>query len=125
MKIKFPDLRKNYHKHDWVLTYLHSEIRLKSNPFLWMRIRSHLISLTPPRDRFPELISRVTVIWRIALPLILIITLSFGAYIGFELANDLQNHKELEKQAQQQTVPPEMEPILDHDLDPLNLNLQE
>lgn len=88
MKINWFTGNKKSNAHDWVLPYFKSPVKFSPDPYLWTRIKARLTApdrLPEPADRWFQAVSDA-VHW--ALPLILLITISFGIYIGFELSND-------------------------------------
>ncbi len=128
MKIKIYKKLRDRDQHDWVLKYLTSEIRLTPDSYLWTRIKAHLKKPGGASEvNFRGLFARTSVALRWALPLILLITMSFGIYVGFELSIEFHRHTGLGNDFQQTYENVEMELIpgagLEKPIVPLQLEI--
>lgn len=80
-------------RYNWVLRHLKSNTRLKSNPYLWTRIQAHLESRKNSISEESRYAKNTELLQR-ALPLILLVTISIGIFVGFQLSTDIQSYTE-------------------------------
>ncbi len=114
MKIHRLISRRHPQKYDWVLAYLQSHVYLKPSQFLWSRLRAHLRSLPEEYGLSSAPRFMVAGVWRWAFPLIFLITISLGAYIGFTFADNFKHFNEPEYIYQLEPISPELEMPIDN-----------
>ncbi len=123
-KFKFGP-HKDRGQFDWVGKYFKDKEKLTASPYLWTRIKAGIQAEENQYSASRALSGKVESLLRWSLPLILVLSLTFGVYVGKELSSDyLQKSQTQFLENRQETPETDFEPLFEDANEPFLTKLE-